>query len=167
MNFLNRHRLTKTLNVGSNAAYLVAAAAAWPDHFLAIAFVVLGVGSTAYHLRPEPWSKTFDRAGMYLVLSAVVATGPWTLLVWAGVLVTLFWLEVDTETFAGLAIPLALAQRLAAGHYVVLLALPVLALGYWLWHKDDGDWWGRQNPAYHSMWHVLSAIGIVILGQRP
>ncbi len=160
--------MTRLFNIFSNAAYLVAAAAVLPNAELCTALIALALGSGLYHAVKNKWTRNLDRLGMYLVFSALIIPSPWVWVLWFGLTALEAFDQfsrIDTNTFLGLSLVLVVVDRLAVGQYLVFLGVAILGFAYWLWHKDGGEWWSDLSRPYHALWHVLTAIGIVVLVQ--
>ena len=129
---------------------------AWGVPVLALAFVLLGVGTAALHIWDGQLSDDLDHAGMLTTLCVlVVAPMPWLVHVGAA-LIGLSAVRIYSHALTLTATLAVVLGALVAEVYVELaVALVIQGVAYALWHRR-GDW-----P--HAAWHVLSAVAMTAL----
>ena len=157
-----------TVNVLTSLAYPMAglaAMAAYPGLSAMTALTLLGFASAIYHWTRATWAEHFDYAAILLTfgLPTGVALGlpEWTAFGAALAFSALAWLAWRTKVLVvGVLVLLLLMQAWDTGY--ALPAFGLLGAGYlasWLDTLKRFSWprWG------HGTWHVLTAVGIVLL----
>lgn len=166
-------------NTWSNVAYIVAGA--WVllfrttlnDIAMALALILLGCGSAAYHGWKTIPTHRLDLAGMYAVFGALAIHGIVPEVTWAALPMALIgaglawrwawaWKGMGLEEQMGLLLVVASLRPLILGPRGLILAgwaLFVLAMGAWQLDRRTTrlGLWG------HAIWHILTAAAITLL----
>jgi hypothetical protein len=158
--------LARRANIVTSAAYLLAAFAV-QDLFLGTALGVLALGSGLYHWRPTKDNLAADRFGMLLVFSHLLALDePWYAQI-AIVAACVYVAATGAAASPTLIIVGALVVATRDTLISAALGTALIAWAYWLWLQDPEDyWWAGGRPHHtplHALWHVVTAIAIVVL----
>ena len=167
-------------NTYSNAAYAIAAAyllVARPDArtlVLAIALLLLAVGSSLYHGLKTRWANNLDRAGMYAVFGALgahasVAEHPlaWLAMAVTGTLFAVLMVFVVANVSLDLQMGVllyftAVPAFMFGDRAMAAEAMGLFIVGFLCWHADRArlsfiGLWG------HALWHLFTAAAIALM----
>jgi hypothetical protein len=141
----------------------------------ALAMLLLGLGSIAYHGTARPWGQQLDRAGMFMAFGALAIhgmapDGDWRIALLMLVLgVFCSWAFVyrtyaNLDRAMGMLLALCLVGAVLLGSWSLgLVSLAVFAVAYVAWtedHKSTTPWTGLWG---HAVWHLLTAVAMLLL----